>query len=438
MTCRCLDDNLVEAKKCEEQNLNLFQSKQKNRLQRKQEEFAKSFTVHGLTRVFKGSRFESLFWLGTLLGGILFSAIVIRGLAIKYLQYEVYTEFRYHVTHENLFPAVTICEATLLHDAYRSYCGVSPRIKQSFYNITCPHKTSKLAVTIAEHENKYWTNGLFNVTKCYTWGGTMCSNNKYFKSLKRFNNSCITWNFNGDLSDMYSHVELGFSFNVPERLTADPSIIAVIHDPNIEEVDIPNAVHLQSHVSNDIKLDKTIVKRLPRPYPSNCINETSDDIFPGKYSRHTCLDSNNYIEMFKTCGDTFDYAKQFVPRHIKKIFGRNRTIGDAERCIWAYRMTEAKKSTCTFPCYEIEYDVRPVYGKRITHENTQTFDVQIQYNKVDTYKIIEEKALYSSEQLACEIGGLIGLLLGASLISMIEIFAYVFLMIYNRIAAVGR
>ena len=51
--------------------------------------------------------------------------------------------------------------------------------------------------------------------------------------------------------------------------------------------------------------------------------------------------------------------------------------------------------------------------------------MSVQLQRVDTYKIMEEKELYTWDQMACEVGGFIGLIMGMSIISLVEIGAYI-------------
>ena len=48
-----------------------------------------------------------------------------------------------------------------------------------------------------------WSNGLFNIKQCYTWGSKYCANDKYIKSLTKHNNTCFTFNWDGSLYDPY-------------------------------------------------------------------------------------------------------------------------------------------------------------------------------------------------------------------------------------------
>ena len=90
----------------------------------KKKEFVQSFTVHGLSRIFTGSRAESIFWSTVVLVGIVISSFVIYGLVCKYYRYEIYTEVSAKVTNKNTFPSITFCDNNLMISNYFAYCGV--------------------------------------------------------------------------------------------------------------------------------------------------------------------------------------------------------------------------------------------------------------------------------------------------------------------------
>ena len=56
----------------------------------------------------------------------------------------------------------------------------------------------------------------------------------------------------------------------------------------------------------------------------------------------------------------------------------------------------------------------------------------MQLEHIDSVRSIEEKELYSSYQMLCEIGGFVGLVIGASLISCIEVITYIVLVTVKK------
>ena len=253
-----------------------------------------------------------------LLSGISLSIVIVHGLVSKFFRNEIYTEIRSVITDENSFPSVTFCENKLMFDSYFSYCGVPPNGEYQNKSKVCDYKNQHREVNITGSRNSYWFNGLFNVTRCETMGGKKCASSDYFRTMNHLKHSCITWNYAGNLSDIYSYVVIEFDFYKPIWFVENEKIIAVPQDHEIYEIDITNRVEIEPYKISNIKFDKTEIKRLPSPFPSNCTNGKGADIFPGKYSRRACIESNNFVEMYKKCGDTLDYVRQFIPEDIKK------------------------------------------------------------------------------------------------------------------------
>ena len=113
----------------------------------------------------------------------------------------------------------------------------------------CTHYKTNKRAHISQHE-EYWSSGLFNFTQCAThtgkWSGKRhgkhCNSNSYLKPLQRFNNSCVTWNYRGDFFDAFSHVDLGFKITKPKHTNQHASIFAIIHDPEIKELEVTNKI----------------------------------------------------------------------------------------------------------------------------------------------------------------------------------------------------
>ncbi|XP_065645106.1 uncharacterized protein LOC124809911 [Hydra vulgaris] len=404
---------------------NLYKSCQKSRnvIEKIIEEYINGFSLHGLTKIFVAhTRLESLFWLIALLSGIMLSMYVSTNLVNKYLRFEVYTETKLEITDKNYFPAVTICERQLLLDFYSAYCKFEPN-----NSVPCQHKKQKIEDNHSTTDNKtWWSNGLFNITKCSSWGAKQCANNDFLFSLSQYNHTCIRWNYNGDLYDMYGHVDIEFTINNSLLLPYhEPNIILMSHDPLIFEIDITNAVNLEAKQYN-INLEKTFIERLPFPFPSKCTDSKNNDMFSGKYTRRSCLETQNYIGMYIECGDTIDYIRQYIPNDILQKYKKLDTILNIGNCIDLYSHKEVNplSKNCPFSC--TEYQINMLVSSREYFKNdnritSETYSVGIQYITVDSYRIIKEKQLYSIHQMACEIGGLIGLMVGCSLLSAIEI-----------------
>ena len=424
-------------------------------LNEKIEDYVAGFTVHGLTRVLTAPRKESAFWFVSLVTGLLISIIVIHGLARKYTRYEVYTEIRSIVTDKNKFPGVTFCEFNLLTNSFFAYCGkpFSSKAKVNEKDKICRLDQIPEPRDFHNDSPDNWSNGRFNIKVCYQWGlGSICNISKLVKSRKRLNHSCFTWNYEGEFYDMYSHVSLFFEFEKPAWMTRRPSVIAIPHNPKITEIDLTNSIELDEFRKNQLTIGMTRVHRKEHPYPSKCINGGREkDLLPGIYARRTCIETQVYKKVYETCGDTTDYMRPYmreVYQHQDNKaaagagkFNRNSTHSNytaVSNCLKTMikRLDSNKlEVNCPFPCNELEISSFATHSRinedyeslvDVESHNNGTkhyYQVELQLQNVDSYKIMEEKELYTWDQMACEIGGFLGLVMGASMLSMIEIIA---------------
>ena len=88
-----------------------------------------------------------------------------------------------------------------------------------------------------------------------------------------------------------------FRYTAPPFLGTRPEIIAIVHDSKVRQMEMLNEIELAPNRHYEIKIDKTIIRRLP--YSANCSDEKVGDIYPGKYSRHACIESLVHIELYK-------------------------------------------------------------------------------------------------------------------------------------------
>ena len=409
------------------------EKRQRRLIHNKKREYVRTFTMHGLTRICIGTRSESLFWILVMCAGAILGIVVVFGLVKKYLQYNVYTEVIQKITTTNFFPSITFCNKQLMEAIYFTLCGYGPKHFLSEKpclnkSIIFPHVKNTL------HSQREWSNNFFRVTYCNTWGNKNCANDRFIHSLHQFNNTCFTWNYDGTLYDIYSHADIFFKVNRTSQ------IIAIIHDPQIKEIDPTKKFLLDPNKIYDFKIGKTVIKRLPSPFPTNCTKEKLEDIFPGKYTRQSCIESIAYTSALVKCGGVYDYHKNFMQKDLlNKYMKHNGTVKQIFQCLLA----ESKKETiseverCPFPCEELELQAIATFSERTPwmkemDGKEEVFRVSIQYQNPDSYKIIEEKQLYGWDQILGEIGGLVGLMLGASMISLVEIFTYIVLCILHK------
>lgn len=404
-------------------------AEKKGVIQQKKEQYIQSFTVHGVSRVFDGTKGETSFWCLIVVIGIVITSFGVYNLIAKYLAYEIYTALSSKITNENPFPAITFCDNRELIKYYFSYCGQPQNAIYSIRNGYCeylPDNPPEIT-NIIKGVHRQWSNGKFHVTSCDSWGSRECANDMYLKSLRRHNHSCFTWNYNGNFSDTYAHAKLIFNTSL-----GSGDIVAAVHDHRISELELMHRVFLNSEYNYALNIRKSMIYRLPPPFPSKCTHGRPHDLFPGKYTRTTCVDSINYMNILKHCGDTIDYVKrQLLPDVLRKYKKKNNlTIQDTINCMRTYsQRTVQSTNSCPVPCEELELMTMSTF-----HDSKMkdSYQVDIQLQDVDSYKVITEHQVFTWDMLAGGVGGFLGLMIGASLVSLIEILVYVFLCLVQK------
>ena len=397
----------------------------------KKQQYIFTLDVDGVSKIFSRYRLESCFWLSVVLSGVFLSAIGISSLILKYYRYEIYTSVSTRITHRNYFPSLTFCDKDLMSRNYFTYCRIAQNMSLGTgpcYNRTIRNAQGRSILNSSDA----WSNGVFVVTRCRTLSKRKCAVDKYMKSLSKHNHTCFTWNYDGSLYDANGYAEI--SFQMDPSLETDSEIIVMSHDPRLVELQTMFHTTLLPYKHYELKIQKTEIKRLKYPFPSNCTDEKAGgDIFPGKYSRISCMESVHYIKMLKQCGDIFDYIKRLLPRDMIRMYVRNVTAAEASSCMKKFSKNVVNSTDdCPVPCQELElYTVAAFYSTE--RKVVPIYSLAIQLDKFDSYRVIEEKQLYSWDQIAGEIGGLLGLFIGASFVSAVELIVYMILTVIHKV-----
>ncbi|XP_066928003.1 acid-sensing ion channel 5-like [Clytia hemisphaerica] len=409
--------------------------KQEN-LDQRINDYVDGFTVHGLTKVFRSNKRESCVWIIFILTGVLFASVVIGRLLSKYYKFATYTDVQRIITDHNTLPSLTVCDFKAMQIEYFSYCG------QQFTNwnngdTICDYtKMMNLPNPddLPYQNTSVWRNALFEVIHCKTWSTeTPCTKTPNITS--RMNGACFTWNYNGDFHDDYGHLELKFKLRNNDSIE-QRDIVVLPHDSDNVEIDLMKRIAIESAVKYQITIGKTLLLRKPEPY-SGCQDRAGSDdldIFPGAYSRHTCIETYKQMNIFKKCGGVFDHIRKYLPESsISRYEDKNKTLNEIKSCIG--KEIEAKgppKELCPFPCKELELRLSP-HSYKSSESKKNVYDVELQLESVDSYTLMEEQPIYSLEQMSAEIGGFLGLVMGASLLSFIELFVCGMLFTFRKV-----
>ena len=178
-----------------------------------------------------------------------------------------------------------------------------------------------------------------------------------------------------------------------------------------------------------IILSKSSINRKPAPYPSKCVGSDHKTLFPGTYTRKKCIESCLLEYTYKKCGSVPDRWEAFVPEHLKEKHNNTNTTR-ARAClkdVAQYDLLDPKSNCeCPSPCHETEYKVNLVRRSDLNYIKLMIYYENRQLT------VLREQPTYTSDRLLADVGGLVGLLVGMSTLSLVEVFVFVFLYFKHR------
>ena len=202
--------------------------------------------------------------------------------------------------------------------------------------------------------------------------------------------------------------------------------------------------YLQSDV--EIGIENTIVtKRLPSPYVSQCTEgEGFENFFGANYDQESCFQSCFMREMFDRCGTVVDRWKPFMTADMLQGT-KNMKTRDTQVCLAGIlkkylHLEIPKKCYCPVSCCETEYEyssnsLYEMYRRHADYSNIKRVHIR-HVNKRVTH--VEEFPAYTVYELLSNLSGIVGVLMGMSIISIIEVFVYIYIVIKNKIRIVCR
>ena len=407
-------------------------------LDQKINQYAESFTIHGLPRILTGNKTEKIIWtifviLAMSLGGFMTYRYV-----TKYLRYEVSHNFSRGKTDKAFYPSATIC------------LPITKERMEWYYFFDCEIPKRFL-----------WnaSNGIFNIEVCNIGGINDCDNDSIIwrDDLKGV---CFTLFPIKKYYQLTEKARLGF--HVADDLLEIKQVSVTIHDQDIDPLFQTPQIQITPNKRYVVNLKKTMSKRLPHPFPSNCTNKTKEHNFPGNYNRRTCLFVNRYVNSYKKSSVMTSVGKLYVPE--KTIKENNYTMkypNEIKSNAKFYDMfTEVQWANpiCPLSCYDVEYEItysfqaieqdqsnvilsgtienktdNLCFGFEKNFTKFEFFYIELSFQHPELFDLMEEKQAYTFENLCAELGGFLGLMIGISIISVVEIFAYFLMLLIKKI-----
>ena len=424
-----------------------------------------SLTIHGISRVASAkNKYTRVIWLVLCISAAVVFGIVAVNSFTKYYQYHNYIDSSVKQHNTLTLPAITFCHTNFYHPF--AYHNEDPPVFQ------------KLPKNCSFIDQKYFAskmNQMIFEFACRTFIGKVKSKTtamlsdtpQYFRFPTGFEIApnklpCITLNRNSTLvqqavSEKYGlHMILYYEAGTMSQLYSpvEPltdgrnGIYATIHDSK-QVVTIGDGTVLPPGYHTHISITKNVIKRLQHPYSSNCTNNWSnrDSIYPGKNTQQMCLSSCAYKQAYKICPGVLPEMKVFMKA---PKFPLSADIYNASfwECLQK-SLTKIDYRLCDCPehCHEeiyttvISRNPWPQYWQAssfmklvndiegTTNRTLSTAEISKRLLKVSIYYenfkeyIYEEQPLYDLSTIASDLGGQMGLFMGASLISIAEIIS---------------
>eukprot|EP00795_Rhopilema_esculentum_P011422 gene11422-21622_t len=200
--------------------------------------------------------------------------------------------------------------------------------------------------------------------------------------------------------------------------------------------------------STQVELGKTEIERLPPPFPSKCTNGDNMPLllYPGEYSIQNCQESCFAFKVSDKCDSLDFYTNTSLPKELKKPFPKTE-----EDFLCGFRIYENLEKTnfasckCPLSCYETKFTktisysrwpsaadmpiYKKLFSKALGMNISQVTDKFVERNFMRlniffgdmTYNKVKETKMYTADKLISEIGGLMGIWIGASMFSLLEI-----------------
>ena len=261
-----------------------------------------------------------------------------------------------------------------------------------------------------------------------------CSHYQETCNVTQLDNGCVVFNSDGSLQQKGDGGSTHIVVSMPENAT-DWLLIFVTnsYEPNkrINEVE----QYMQKPGTYTIHLEKEVFERLPHPYPSNCSIDGagSDNLLNMRYSRRNCYESCGVSSMVNKCGAVVDAFQDYFGNGTLMTPG-NASANFTRQCLFESLLDVIYLPQigcrCPYPCSDTSY--KHTLQKMFMHE-TKKWHFFLKY-KQRRVTYITEKALISIAQALAYLGGIKSLLVGTSVLSIVEVIIFIGMVISSFIA----
>eukprot|EP00794_Sanderia_malayensis_P005993 gene5993-6689_t len=431
---------------------------------------AGSLTIHGVARIFSSkTKRGRTFWLAL---SIMMTVVLVRLFILlveKHLSRSVLDKVTLERATRQGFPAVTICNTNLY--SYHGPVPVSQELpancsmlddkyfankkNRDYFNIACSLFLANFTPvatrirSVLDHETLRFPRNfsiLPNLWPCFTFnrGGRI-------SQVFGGEDSALTMVLYLD-DKLYENNMLSYMDPIT---SGEQGLFVYIHDPAVH-LPISTRVHLAPGFHTRIKVKKVTRHRLPKPFPSKCSDKPNADysrIISGKQSNAQCYFLCFITQLYDACNGTLPHFRVFLSA---KDFPKTASY-ESHSCSQNFELNtfDYRRCDCSVPCNEIQYKLEdsstqwpqdwqalmfsPLLATAegggamggASYDPSKVFSIEeirkklvkvtIYYDEMLTEKHVEEEQ-YSFDMVVADLGGQMGLFLGGSILSLVEVF----------------
>ena len=366
------------------------------------ESYQSSFTVHGLSFIVKGRPIERVSWAIFTLAVLILAGYMTNSYLARYFKKDIRTEIRYvdlPVTH---LPAIKV---------FFKYGNGHNCHKGMIFNI----KSDSLRSCVKPVEFKVGTpNG---PSQSYQEHVTVNANETYVDK-GRGKKFTITI---PHVDDAHVDDPISLVFQSAEELRHQKMSTFITQYSS--SIDLYKGEY-------DITVEKETIERLPAPYPSKC--SSKKNLFSDVYTVASCEEECLFNKLYQTCGDVPDAWKTHLHSPAQPYQGHE--FLNQAACIWhlmdMYGNGELSLGCqCPSACKVVSYKK---YIKPNKMAEVRGWNILLSYSPSRIETRIKEVPDFTLEEFLGAFGGIVGLCVGASLLSVIELLVYTTLYIVKK------
>ena len=402
--------------------------------------YIEGFTIHGLSKVFTGRPLERLFWLFALISILGFVSYKVYDLHQLYRSNTFRTEIREFEADNFTFPEIIFCSRQLI-EKFSDPCYKGSHLGKE--DILCPGNTTIFEAKIEGDESS----DDHDPKDENDWGKKVELTAAYF-APHHCAGITVSSMFDGkrkqNTVSKYLYLDMKGLPEYIEDLEKSRLFVSTDGYASSKEIRIGRHIFHILHVK--------IINRLRAPFKSNCSNGEGDvNVFPGPYTRQKCKSTLLFKELLKYCGAVPDYWRHYVKPHFQKgwVFeDKNRT---SENILWCFQkhkhmVDEDDFKKCPLPCKETVFEVNIETEKNYEMKDIKEYEdnpgtprseilprFQVRFGNNKHITEITELAVYTLDDFFSNVGGWLGLLAGVSFLSLVEVVAFIFTTIKEKV-----